>query len=54
MEPLGIHGVSVEASANTLNPLHYGEDEGSHSVTESSETPEHLQGKPTVTAHSKE
>ena len=36
MEPLGIPGVSVEASANTLNPLHNGEDEGAHSVPESS------------------
>ena len=36
MGPLGIHGVSVEASANTSNPLHNGEDEGAHSVPESS------------------
>ena len=36
MEPLGIHGVFVEASANTFNPLHNGDDEGAHSVLESS------------------
>ena len=36
MEPIGIHGVFVEASANTFNPLHYGDDEGAHSVPESS------------------
>ena len=36
MEPLGIHGVFVEASANTYNPLHNGDDEGAHSVPESS------------------
>ena len=36
MEPLGIHGVFVEASASTFNPLHNGDDEGAHSVPESS------------------
>ena len=36
MEPLGTHGVSVEASANNFNPLHYGDDEGAHFVHESS------------------
>ena len=36
MEPFGISCVSVAASANTLNPLHKIDDEGSHLVTESS------------------
>ena len=36
MEPLGIPGVSVAASANTKNPLHTTDDEGSHHVTGSS------------------
>ena len=36
MEPFGIHGVSVAASANALNPLHFSDDEGAHAVLESS------------------
>ena len=36
MEPSGISCVFVAASANTLNPLHTTDDEGSHPVTESS------------------
>ena len=37
MEPYGTPGVFVAASANTLNPLHTTDDEGSHLVTESSQ-----------------
>ena len=36
MEPEGIHGVSVVASANALNPLHSTEDEGAKVMLESS------------------